>query len=440
MPRPSAGERNVRAIARSIALVASVSAIAVSIVPSVPASATGYTGGLSPLVLGGRLDMNGSGGIGGRDDSSGFYGQTDVIDGAIDCDAWNGPNAGLPGDGVIDASDDCVLVGVDGTVEGATIVVGDGSIATVDGVPVADGYQMPALFNASFPSDPQVADADFGWWVFDGHVDANSSGSIDDADCSRGVVGETDDVGLGPPGDGADVLAASPACANALTVTSAEDGLVDLDDDGQLTAADWCDDGCFLGHGIAAGLVAATAVGGPVISSVSPTSGPVGSTVTVEGSSLAGALEVRFNGVLASIVSNTDTEIVAIVPAGATTGPISVVTTAGSAVSTTTFAVTVPPPGLHTRAVTITLRRHLAAAGAVTVADGTTACAVGVDVRIQRKVGHRWRTIQAAQTRRNMTYVAILPDLPGVYRAFLPNGTLADGGRCASARSSVVRR
>jgi hypothetical protein len=59
---------------------------------------------------------------------------------------------------------------------------------------------------------------------------------------------------------------------------------------------------------------------------------------------------------------------------------------------------------------------------------------------VQKKVGKRWRTIQAAQTRRNMTYVAILPNLPGKYRAYLPNLVLGNGDRCAIARSSVVRR
>jgi hypothetical protein len=58
---------------------------------------------------------------------------------------------------------------------------------------------------------------------------------------------------------------------------------------------------------------------------------------------------------------------------------------------------------------------------------------------VQRKIGRRWRTIQAAQTRRNMTYVAILADLPGKYRAILPNATLANGDRCARAVSPIVR-
>ncbi|AWM13446.1 hypothetical protein DI487_05960 [Flavobacterium sediminis] len=61
----------------------------------------------------------------------------------------------------------------------------------------------------------------------------------------------------------------------------------------------------------------------PAVVSVTPTSGPVGTEVTITASSgdLTGS-SVSFGGVSASIVSNSATEIVAIVPSGATTGDI----------------------------------------------------------------------------------------------------------------------
>ena len=70
----------------------------------------------------------------------------------------------------------------------------------------------------------------------------------------------------------------------------------------------------------------------PTITSFLPTSGLVGSSVTIFGSNLAGATAVGFNGVAASFAVESDTEIVALVPAGADTGSIAV-TASGSTVA-----------------------------------------------------------------------------------------------------------
>lgn len=78
----------------------------------------------------------------------------------------------------------------------------------------------------------------------------------------------------------------------------------------------------------------------PVISSFAPASGLAGTTVTITGTDFTGATTVRFNGINAtsfSVVS--DTQITAVVPAGASTGRISVATANGAAASTTDFAV-----------------------------------------------------------------------------------------------------
>ena len=78
----------------------------------------------------------------------------------------------------------------------------------------------------------------------------------------------------------------------------------------------------------------------PVILSFSPTSGPVGTSVTITGNSFTGATKVTFGGVKATVFSvDSYTQITATVPAGAVTGKIQVTTPGGTATSRTTFTV-----------------------------------------------------------------------------------------------------
>jgi Divergent InlB B-repeat domain len=83
-----------------------------------------------------------------------------------------------------------------------------------------------------------------------------------------------------------------------------------------------------------------TVIAPPVISTLSPANGPVGTTVTIGGSHLSGATAVTFNGVSASFTVTSDAAVVAVVPAGATSGPVSVTTPGGSATSANNFTVT----------------------------------------------------------------------------------------------------
>jgi hypothetical protein len=80
----------------------------------------------------------------------------------------------------------------------------------------------------------------------------------------------------------------------------------------------------------------------PQIASFSPTGGAVGSQVTVSGLRFAETPPgntVRFNGAAASVLSATSTSLVAVVPAGATTGKIEVATAGGTATSAIDFTV-----------------------------------------------------------------------------------------------------
>jgi uncharacterized repeat protein (TIGR03803 family) len=79
----------------------------------------------------------------------------------------------------------------------------------------------------------------------------------------------------------------------------------------------------------------------PVILSFTPSSGPVGTQVTITGTGLTGASKVTFGGVKAtSYTVNSGTQITATVPTGAKTGKIGVTTAGGIASSKATFTVT----------------------------------------------------------------------------------------------------
>ena len=84
----------------------------------------------------------------------------------------------------------------------------------------------------------------------------------------------------------------------------------------------------------------------PGVPTFSPSSGIVGSTVTISGSFTTAPTGVRFNTSSLVVPTNaTPTGATAVVPAGATTGPIHVYTAAGQKTSATNFTVTpVPAP------------------------------------------------------------------------------------------------
>jgi hypothetical protein len=79
----------------------------------------------------------------------------------------------------------------------------------------------------------------------------------------------------------------------------------------------------------------------PTIGGFTPASGPVGTVVTINGSHFINVTAVKFNGVAASgTIVDSDTQIRVPVPAGATSGKISITTLAGTATSANNFVVT----------------------------------------------------------------------------------------------------
>ncbi len=81
--------------------------------------------------------------------------------------------------------------------------------------------------------------------------------------------------------------------------------------------------------------------GTPTISSFTPTSGPVMTIVTINGTNFTGVTAVKFNGKLASPwIVQSSTKLVARVAAGSTTGKITVTNGSGTGTSTGNFTVT----------------------------------------------------------------------------------------------------
>ena|GEM_PF-3243636 len=91
----------------------------------------------------------------------------------------------------------------------------------------------------------------------------------------------------------------------------------------------------------------------PIISQLSPNSGPISRLVTITGngfSSTPGLNTIKFNGTVATVFSASPTKMVTAVPQGATTGSVTVTVTVGGLVSAgVPFTVTSsgPPPGIN---------------------------------------------------------------------------------------------
>lgn len=98
--------------------------------------------------------------------------------------------------------------------------------------------------------------------------------------------------------------------------------------------------------GVASNGVTFTITAAPSISSLTPNTGAVGSSIVIAGSNFGatqGTGKVTFNGTTAAITSWSATQIVAKVPTGATTGNVVVTAAGGVASNGVTFTVTAAP-------------------------------------------------------------------------------------------------
>ncbi|MBI5944059.1 MAG: IPT/TIG domain-containing protein, partial [Chloroflexi bacterium] len=96
--------------------------------------------------------------------------------------------------------------------------------------------------------------------------------------------------------------------------------------------------------GTAASIGNYTVIVPPTITNFTPSNGLVGASVTITGTEFTSATSVMFNGMAATFTVDSDTQITAQIPDGASSGPISVANPAGTVISAANFTVDVPWP------------------------------------------------------------------------------------------------
>ncbi len=123
----------------------------------------------------------------------------------------------------------------------------------------------------------------------------------------------------------------------------------------------------------------------PVVSGFSPSTGTVGTTVSIKGVYFTGATAVGFNGTPATTFSvDSDKLITALVPLGASTGPVSVTGPAGTGTTTKAFAVVLPlvkgfSPSAGTVGTTVSIKGAYFTGATAVAFNGTPATTFSVD-------------------------------------------------------------
>jgi outer membrane protein assembly factor BamB len=167
---------------------------------------------------------------------------------------------------------------------------------------------------------------------------------------------------------------------------------------------------CLVGYDLCSGRgswAGKAAPAQPSISSFAPVSGPVGATVVIKGSGLAGTTGVSFNGTAAVSFTSSSTQVVATVPAGATSGPVTVTAPGGTATTATSFTVTSSVADL-----------------AVTYQIGVDHSGVQTDAALAPPLAQRWsinlgNVVSYPLIAAGKVFVTTAQGPPGVYGTYL---------------------
>lgn len=140
------------------------------------------------------------------------------------------------------------------------------------------------------------------------------------------------------------------------------------------------------GYDVAGNLISATAPGASsvAISAFSPATAAAGANVTLTGlgfSATPSSNTVKFNGVAASVVSASATSLVVVVPAGATSGAITVTVAGSTATSASSFTVAATAPGAQPTLTTVS--KTIAAQGDTITLTGTNFLGSGNNIWVR---------------------------------------------------------
>jgi hypothetical protein len=177
------------------------------------------------------------------------------------------------------------------------------------------------------------------------------------------------------------------------------------------------------------------------VASFSPAAAPVGAKVTITGSAFDGATQVVFNGcVTTNFTVDSATQITAVVPKGATSGPIGVTTPTDAAVSADHFtvltaAVVAQPgvaPALHLRG----LKGGCLKLGQSVSVTGSAAGLAGrmVVLSAQRQAGSDWLACGTSSASGSIAWT-FRPAKAGTYRV---RATIAGTATTAAASTKWV--
>ena len=174
----------------------------------------------------------------------------------------------------------------------------------------------------------------------------------------------------------------------------------------------------------------------PLLTAVTPAFGLPGAQVTLAGSRFTGATAVSFNGVPAVFAVDSDARITAVVPPGATSGPVSVISRGGKTAGPEAFTVTVVSSlALKAGPALQTLGRRVRLGGTL---KPLALAGTKLTLSVQKRRGGAWRTITTVSRSTSEAGVfgwSYAPPRRGEYRAA---ASVAASPRNTAARSRWV--